>query len=291
MGMYRLESDEPLLAPVLIQALSGWVDAGSAGTLAAGHLARDGELVATFDSDALFDYRSNRPVLDISGAAMRELTWPEVTVRRTRLGSRDVLVLGGSEPDLAWKEYASSVLDLGLRLGVTELISMGAVPAATPHTRPTPVIATASKRELLDPNEPVLEGALRVPSAAVSVVDFRFSDAGIPTVGFWAQVPHYVAAVYHAGAAALVRRVARHLHIDVPVDDLEREAETQRRQLDEIVAARPEAQAFVDQLEQMAAEQEMPSGDELAAEFERYLRDQPGGGGNPFEEGGSSAPG
>ena len=255
MAIYEIQSDEPLAAPVLIQALSGWVDVGSAGTLAAARLAGDGELVATFDTDALFDYRSNRPVLDIYDASMKELAWPELTVRRASYGGRDLLVLTGTEPDLRWKDFASAVREVSLRLGVTQLISLGAVPAAIPHTVPTPVLATASDRSLLAVDIPVLAGAMRVPSAAVSVNDLYLSEAGIPTVGFWAQVPHYVAALYHAGAVALLRRTAEHLRIDIPIEDFEEEARNQRAQLDQIVDARPEAKAYVERLEQMADEQ------------------------------------
>jgi proteasome assembly chaperone (PAC2) family protein len=285
MAIYEIQSDESLAAPVLIQALSGWVDVGSAGTLAAARLAGDGELVATFDTDALFDYRSNRPVLDIYDASMRELAWPELSVRRASFGGRDLLVLTGTEPDLRWKEFASAVREVSLRLGIKQLISLGAVPAAIPHTIPTPVLATASDRSLLAEDIPVLAGAMRVPSAAVSVNDLYLSEAGIPTVGFWAQVPHYVAALYHAGAVALLRRTAEHLSIDIPIEDFEEEARNQRAQLDEIVDARPEAKAYVERLEQMADEQQVPSGEEIAAELERFLRETTDP--HPFEDGGS----
>lgn len=285
MTIYEIESEESLVAPVLIQALSGWVDVGSAGTLAAARLAGDGQLVASFDTDALFDYRTNRPVLDIHNASMKELAWPEVTVRRASFGGRDLLVLTGTEPDLRWREFASAVREVSLRLGVTQLISLGAVPAAIPHTVPTPVLATASDRSLLAGDVPVLEGLMRVPSAAVSVIDLDLSEAGIPTVGFWAQVPHYVAALYHAGAVALLRQTARHLRIEIPMDEFEEEARTQRSQLDEVVDARPEAKAYVERLEQMAAEQEVPSGEEIAAELERFLRETTDP--HPFEDGGS----
>jgi proteasome assembly chaperone (PAC2) family protein len=285
MAIYEIQSDESLAAPVLIQALSGWVDVGSAGTLAAARLVDDGELVATFDTDALFDYRTNRPVLDIYDASMKELAWPELSVRRASYGGRDLLVLTGTEPDLRWKEFASAVREVSLRLGVTQLISLGAVPAAIPHTIPTPVLATASDRSLLAKDIPVLAGAMRVPSAAVSVNDLYLSEAGVPTVGFWAQVPHYVAALYHAGAVALLRRTAEHLRIDIPIEDFEEEARNQRAQLDQIVDARPEAKAYVERLEQMADEQQVPSGEEIAAELERFLRETTDP--HPFDDGGS----
>jgi proteasome assembly chaperone (PAC2) family protein len=285
MAIYEIQSDESLAAPVLIQALSGWVDVGSAGTLAAARLVDDGELVATFDTDALFDYRTNRPILDIYDASMKELAWPELSVRRASYGGRDLLVLTGTEPDLRWKEFASAVREVSLRLGVTQLISLGAVPAAIPHTIPTPVLATASDRSLLAKDIPVLAGAMRVPSAAVSVNDLYLSEAGVPTVGFWAQVPHYVAALYHAGAVALLRRTAEHLLIDIPIEDFEEEARNQRAQLDQIVDARPEAKAYVERLEQMADEQQVPSGEEIAAELERFLRETTDP--HPFDDGGS----
>jgi proteasome assembly chaperone (PAC2) family protein len=277
---------EPVLeAPVLVAALTGWVDAGAAGTTCAEHLARGGELVARFDADALYDFRSQRPVLDIVDGAMKELTWPELTVRHVRVGPRDVLVLSGQEPDLSWQRFAREVLELALRLGVVGSVCVGAIPAAVPHTRPTPVLATASRRDLLEEGDRLPGGLLRVPGSAVNLVELVLGAHGIPSVGFWAQVPHYVTVPYPAAAVALVERVARFLGVPVPIEDLVEAARRQREQLDQAMAERPEMAAHVRRLEaMMPAVEEVPSGESIAAEIERFLREQREGRQGPLDD-------
>jgi predicted ATP-grasp superfamily ATP-dependent carboligase len=280
MALYTITDDLDLTEPVLMQALSGWVDAGGAGTDAAEFFAASGTVVAYFDSEALFDYRSNRPVLDFVDGAIQELRWPEVAIRFVSVGGRDVLVLSGVEPDLRWQEFSSSVGDVATHFGVTRLISVGAVPAAVPHTLEAPVMTTASAKELLT-GQRVPEGLLRVPGAAVSVVDHHFTQRGFETVGFWAQVPHYVTEPYKPAALALVAKVAEHLGLNVPMHDLQAAADEQRARLDETVASRPEARTYVQRLESMASAQ-FGLGDDVATEVERFLREV--GGDNPFGE-------
>ena len=291
MALYSLTSSIELSSPVLISAFAGWVDAASVATSAAQHIGGSGETIATFDSDELFVYRTNRPFVEIANATIKDIAWPEVLVRHSRLHGRDVLLLTGVEPDLRWKEFAVSVLELALRLGVTELISLGAISAAVPHTLAPPVLATASRSELLDEAERRPEGLLRVPGAAVNVVDQQLARHGLATMGFWAQIPHYVTSPYSPGVAALVERVARHLDVEIPVGALEEQGRAQRRHLDEIVAARPEAKAYVERLEGVAAQQQIPSGDEMAAEIERFLKEAAGGDQSPFDEDGPGAQG
>jgi hypothetical protein len=264
----------------MLQALSGWVDAGGAGTDSAVLLAGDGPIVADFDPDALFDYRSNRPVLDFVDGEIRDLQWPGISVRMRDAGAHDLLVLSGTEPDMRWQEFAASVFELAGRFSVTRLISIGAVPAAVPHTLESPVMMTASNKELLI-GQRVPEGILRVPSAAVSVVDHYFAEHGIETVGFWAQVPHYVNEPYKPAALALLSRVAGHLALDLDLDEWRADADEQRSRLDEMVSSRPEAKQYVERLETMASS-EFGLGDQIASEVERFLRDV--GGDNPFEE-------
>jgi PAC2 family len=280
MTLYRLTDDSIPRRPVLVQALSGWVDAGGAGTDAAEILAGEGSVIADFDPDTLFDYRSNRPILDIVDGQVRDLQWPAITVRKRDLGASDLLVLTGLEPDMRWQEYADSVFELAGRFSVTQLVSIGAVPAAVPHTLESPVMMTASNKELLI-GQRVPEGILRVPSAAVSVVDHHFVERGIETVGFWAQVPHYVNEPYKPAALALASRVAGHLALELDLNELRADADEQRSRLDEIVSSRPEAKQYVERLETMASS-EFGLGDQLASEVERFLRDV--GGDNPFED-------
>lgn len=280
MAIYRTTAEVTPRAPVLLQALSGWVDAGGAGTDAAALLAGSGPVIAEFDGDALFDYRSNRPVLDFVDGEIRDLQWPAITVRMADVGRHDLLVLTGTEPDMRWREFAASVLDLAKRFSVSQLISIGAVPAAVPHTLGAPVMMTASNKELLV-GQRVPEGILRVPSAAVSVVDHFLAENGFETVGFWAQVPHYVNEPYKPAALALLSRVAGHLALELDLDEWRADADQQRSRLDEIVSSRPEAKQYVERLETMASN-EFGLGDQIASEVERFLRDA--GGDNPFED-------
>ena len=280
MALYRMTDESIPRQPVLLQALSGWVDAGGAGTDAAAVLAGSGPVVAEFDPDALFDYRSNRPILDFVDGEIRDLQWPAITVHMRDIGARDLLVMTGTEPDMRWREFAESVFELAGRNSVTRLISIGAVPAAVPHTLEAPVMMTASNKELLI-GQRVPEGILRVPSAAVSVVDHYFAEHGLETVGFWAQIPHYVSEPYKPAALALLSRVAGHLGLDLDLDEWRADADEQRSRLDEIVSSRPEAKQYVERLETMASS-EFGLGDQIASEVERFLRDI--GGGNPFED-------
>jgi hypothetical protein len=189
-----------------------------------------------------------------------------------------VLVLVGPEPDYQWRAFATDVLDLCLRLGVTEWITLGAIPAAVPHTRSVPVFATASKDGLLRHGEEKGPGGLlRVPSAALSVVELTIAGAGVPAVGYFAQIPHYVGGAYTPGTLALVEHLERHLEISVPLGELPDEALAQRGRLDAAVEADPGTREYVEQLESAQGEERMPSGDELASEIERFLRTQQGG--------------
>lgn len=280
MTLYRLnEPIEALVAPALIGAFDGWIDAGGAATAFAEHMADDADVIATFDADALFDYRARRPTLDIVDGTLTHLTWPELTVRRKRIDGRDILVLAGPEPDYRWRDLSESILDIVLRLGVTEWVSLGGIPAAVPHTRPVHVFATASMPGLLHDDEEVgPAGLLRVPSAALSVLELAVSGTGIPSVGFYAQVPHYIGGQYSAATIALLEHVERHLGVTIPLGSLSDDARAQRARLDAAVAADDDTRAYLERLESLAEQERVPSGDELAAEIERFLRGETGDG-------------
>ncbi|HYI44496.1 MAG TPA: PAC2 family protein [Actinomycetota bacterium] len=277
-----LEEPTDSIAPALIVSFQDWVDAGQAGTTAARHIAEGGQVVARFDPDALFDFRSHRPVLDIVDGSPTRFEWPEMKLTRRRFPERDLFVLTGPEPDFKWKGFATSVLDLAVRFGIIEHVSLGAIPSAVPHTSATPVMMTASTKELMTGTASV-DGLLRVPAAAVSLVEWTMAKSGIPAVGFWAQVPHY-AAPYVAGSIALVRRVETHLTVTIGAGDLEEEDARQRVALQEIIAANPEAQEYVERLEGLVGEEQIPSSDNIGEEVERFLRNRPGEerGPNPF---------
>lgn len=273
--------DEPhdVTAPALLVSFEDWVDAGGAGTTAARHIAEGADVVARFDPDALYDYRSHRPVLDIVDGIPRRFAWPELELKRRRLPERDVFVLTGPEPDYRWRELAADVHELAVRLGVVQHVSLGAIPAAVPHTAPTPVMMTASDEELLRGGKPT-EGMLRVPAAAVSLVEWTMATNGIPAVGFWAQIPHY-ATPYAAGAVALVRRVEDHLSVTIGAGELEQQVAAQRAALEQIFSTNPEAQEHLGRLEGLVGEQEVPAAENIAEEVEKFLRNQRRGDGGP----------
>ncbi len=286
MALYRLEDAPDLEAPVIVAALEGWVDAGSAGTTAARELAGDGALVVTFDSDAIYDYRARRPTLDIVDGRPRSLDWPSLELRAVRIGERDLLVLTGPEPDYRWRELSAAVVEVAKRLGVVSWASMGAIPAAVPHTRPVPILATASKSGLLpDGIRQGPDGVLRVPSACLSVLELAAAAAGIPSVGFFAQVPHYVNATYPAASIALLNALGRYLEIDPPVGQLATRALERRNLLDAATASDDDTRSHVERLELLADEARLPEGDELIADIERFLRG--GGNGDDEPDGGS----
>lgn len=287
MAIYRLEDVPELDSPSIVAALEGWVDAGAAGTAAAGQLAEHGSLVATFDTDAIFDYRARRPTLDIVDGRPMKLAWPALELRAARIGERDLLVLTGPEPDYRWRELSDAVMEVAKRLGVVSWISLGAIPAAVPHTRPVPILATASAAGLLPEGiRQGPDGLLRVPAAALSVLELAASGNGFPAVGFFAQVPHYVNATYPAASIALLNAVGRQLGIDPPVGTLATRALERRNLLDAATANDEDTRAHVERLELLADESRLPAGDELIADIERFLREGgEEGGGEP--DGGS----
>ena len=283
MALYDLIYEpEDSVAPALIVTFEDWVDAGAAASTAARHISDGGDLIAAFRGDDIVDYRSHRPVLDIVDGTPKEFVMPSLTLMRRRLPERDVFVLTGPEPDFRWNEFAGDVLELAIRLGVVEHVSLGAIPAAVPHTAATPIMMTASSDELLRGATPN-QGLLRVPAAAVSLVEWTLAQNGIPAVGFWAQVPHY-AAPFAAGSIALIRRVESHLTVSIGAGSLEEDDQAQRQTLAQIFSGNPEAQEYLERLESMVGEQDIPSSENIAEEVERFLRNRGRGerGPNPF---------
>jgi proteasome assembly chaperone (PAC2) family protein len=275
-ALYELTDPGDLIAPVIVAAFDGWVDAGGAATSAAGQLAGDGDVLATFDADRLFDFRARRPTLEIRDGRLAELTWSELTLRRTTAGDRDVLVLAGAEPDFRWREFSADVVALAGRLGVAEWISLGTIPAAVPHTRPVPILGTASEPGRLRGVRPGPAGILRVPGAALSVVEMALTAAGTPAVGYFGQIPHYVSGPYPAAAIELLRAVGRHLDAEIDLGELEDEADKLRTRLNTAVAVDETTRTYVERLESMVDEERLPSGDELISQIERFLHDQGG---------------
>jgi PAC2 family protein len=274
-ALYKLDDPGPLNEPSLIVALDGWVDAGSAATTAATLIAAGGETVARFDADRVYDYRARRPTLDIVDGRLSELDWPEFRIRLVRPGGRDVLVLTAPEPDYRWPTLAAAVIDVARSLGVSQWISLGAIPAAVPHTRPVPILGTASRAGLLRGDiRPGPAGILRVPAALVSVLEMQAAKEGIDSVGYFAQVPHYVSGPYPAASAELLRAVERHIGIELDRGALVAEGEQLRTRLDAATAADENTRSYVERLESMVDEERLPAGDDLISEIEQFLRDQ-----------------
>jgi proteasome assembly chaperone (PAC2) family protein len=282
-ALIRFHDPGDLVAPTMVAAFDGWIDAGSASTTAADKVAGGGEEIASFDGDVLFDYRARRPTLEIIDGRLSELTWPQLVVKRAQLEDRDVLVLSGAEPDYRWKELAEAVVELVRRLDVAEWISLGAIPAAVPHTRPVPILGTESSQGLLRAEVRAgPDGLLRVPAATLSVLELAVSQAGIPAVGYFAQVPHYVSGPYPGAALALSQTVARHLGVELDLAELSDEARQLRTRLDAATAIDETTRSYVERLESMVDEERLPAGDDLIADIERFLRDR----GGPGEQGG-----
>ncbi|MEO5917945.1 MAG: PAC2 family protein [Candidatus Limnocylindrales bacterium] len=285
MAFYTVNPTEELVDPVVITAYDGWVDSGSAATTAAKLLAGTGRILVEFDADQLFDFRARRPVLEIQDGRLERLTWPALTMRVREIGKRSVIVLTGSEPDFHWRRYSTEVVELAKRFGVREWISLGAIPAAVPHTRAVPILGTASRPGLLRADVTAgPQGLLRVPAACLSVVDMAIAAAGISAVGYFAQTPHYVSGDYPGAAQELLRVVGRHLDIEPPIGDLADEARALRTRLDTAASLDEHTRSYVERLEGMVDESRQPVGDDLIADIERFLRDQGsemGGGGRP----------
>jgi hypothetical protein len=263
------------VAPALIVAFNGWVSAGGAGTATAEHVAADAIEVARFDSDLLYDYRVNRPILEFTEGIIDTIEWPSTVLRRRNVDGRDLLILTGPEPNWHWQAFGEAVADLAVELGVVHQVSLGGIPWAAPHTRPTIVVTTSSRRDLLADDANFPAGTLRVPASAASVIERATANRGIPTVGFWARVPHYVAGVYHPAVVTLVERVSRYLGVNLPLGTLVADAAEQRRHLDAALDEQPNIREIVARLEELYdASGEVASGAEIAAEIERYLRER-----------------
>ena len=262
----------------MIVAFDAWVDAGSAATTAATLLAEGAVPVAGIEADGLYDYRARRPTLHIDDGRLSSLDWPRLQVMRRRFPRRDVLLLSGPEPDYRWQELARELVMLAQDLEVSEWMTLGSIPAAVPHTRPVSILGIASADGLLKGGiEAGPIGSMQVPAAAVSVIDMAVAEAGIPTYGYFAQVPHYISGDYPAAAVALIRAAERHVGESITTAVLELQARSMAAKLDLAAAADDATQSYVDRLEAMSDEARLPSGDELIGEIERFLRERGAG--------------
>jgi predicted ATP-grasp superfamily ATP-dependent carboligase len=291
--LFQLTDDLPELGrPVLIQAITGFVDAGNATRLAREHLLStlEGRPIATFDIDQLLDYRSRRPTMTFVEDHWEHYEEPRLQLHLLRddAGS-PFLLLAGPEPDLYWERFTAAVIALVDRLDVRLTAGLNAIPMAVPHTRPTGLTAHATRRELITSYEPWLQ-RVQVPGSAGHLLEYRLGERGRDAVGFAAHVPHYVAqAEYPAAAELLLASVSRTTGLLLPTETLRSAAELVRADIDRQVAQNAEAGALVNALEEqydafqrgrdstnLLAEQSgpLPTADELAAELERFLAEQ-----------------
>ena len=277
--MYQRLAQPDVEQPVLLVAFDGWIDAGAAGTGALSWIVGDRPPFIRFDPDELFDYRDQRPMHELREGVIESFGWPEVTMTAVSGGERDLVVLTGTEPALRWRQFTEAVVELAGELHVSEVIGIGGIPWAVPHTRPVPVLTTASDLARIPESDDRPEGIIRVPAAISRAIEVELTSVGIPAMGFWARVPHYVGVEFHGAALALVHRISQHLGISIDVAGLAAEADAQRIHLDAITEARPDIASMVERLEAVV-DQELPaSGEDLASEIERFLRNRPSDGG------------
>ena len=289
--LFELVPDRPELdAPVLVQALDGFIDAGGGKRLAREHLLAtyDSQVVVRFDVDQLLDYRARRPAMLFVEDHWESYADPELAIHLLRdAAGVPFLLLAGPEPDVQWERFVEAVRMVVDRLGVRLTIGLNAIPMGVPHTRPTGVIAHGSRKELVASYEPWVN-AVQVPGTAGHLIEYRLGQAGYDAVGFAVHVPHYVAqAEYPAAAAALLAEVSKASGLSLPLEALEEAAATTRVAIDEQVAEAPEVAAVVQALEAqydafvsgrgaslLVDESNLPTADELGAELERFLAEQ-----------------
>jgi predicted ATP-grasp superfamily ATP-dependent carboligase len=290
-----VSSRPDLRRPVLIAAFRGWNDGGQGATLGGGYLAKQwgAESFAEIDSENFYDFQAVRPNVSLEDGLTRKLEWPSNTFLRAPIPGldRDAVILLGVEPNLRWKTYSGLVLELVQDLGVELVITLGSLLADVPHTRPAPVSAAASDPTLVE-ELGVEPSRYEGPTGIVGIVLDACRQAGLPAVSLWAAVPHYVSLAPSPRAAlALCRRLGELVGTDIDVAELEQAAEEYSEQVTEAVASDAETAAYVEELERrvdlMEAAEELPSGESLAAELTRFLRERE----QDDEDGGESAGG
>lgn len=282
-SLYELHVHRAPESPVLLLATESWVDAGFGAQAAIAQVLETipTDVIATFNTDSLLDFRSRRPIVRISDGVVEHLSWPEIQLRAGQdAAGKGLLALVGPEPDLAWHSFVRSVVDLTTQLGVRLVVSLGAYAAPVPHTRPVGLMAIATEA-VLAARVGVVAGSAEMPAGIQTALQEAFAAVDVPAIGVWARVPHYLAGIpYPAASAALVDAMATVTGLDLDAGQLHAAAGAMSGQIDEIIANSPEYAALVDRLETdvdtaggaVSDFSDLPSGDELAAELERFLR-------------------
>jgi proteasome assembly chaperone (PAC2) family protein len=295
MSELKVSERPELRHPVLVAAFRGWNDGGQGASLGAAYLAKhwNAARFAEIDPESFYDFQAVRPHVSLVEGQTRKIDWPDNAFFHARIpgSGRDAVLMLGIEPNLRWKTFAGLILELAGDLGVELVVTLGSLLADVPHTRPAPVTAAATDPALvaelgLEPSR--YEG----PTGIVGVVHDACREAGIPSVSLWAAVPHYVSLAPSPRAAlSLVRRFGELLRVDVDVRELEQAAEEYSEQVSEAVSTDADTAAYVSELEQRVdelvdEEGEIPSGETLAAELTRFLRER-----EEQDDGGSGAEG
>lgn len=302
--LFELQPDPPELGrPLLLHALEGFVDAGSAVQLAAAHLldTLEHEVLATFDVDQLYDYRSRRPVMTFDQDHWEDYEGPRLLVHRVLdAAGTPFLLMTGPEPDMQWERFVAATRRLVQQLGVRLTVGLNAIPMAVPHTRPVGITAHGSRPELIAGYSPWLQ-TVKVPGSAAHLLEHRLAQLGHDSAGFAVHVPHYLAqAELPAAAEALVDAVARISGLSLPTQALTAAGEVTRADIDAQVAQSEEVAAVVRALEQqhdaflagrdrsLLAEgaTPLPTADELGAELERFLAEHDGPASGPADTAG-----
>jgi proteasome assembly chaperone (PAC2) family protein len=276
--------DRPKLrSPALVVAFKGWNDAGEAATAALTFLIESFEAtqVAWIDPEDFYDFTAVRPMVRLSEGRTRVIEWPDNRFHAARIAGaeHDLILFQGVEPSLRWRGFNKLLIDTARELGAERVITLGALLADVPHSRPVPMTGIASNQELVQRlgfERSTYEG----PTGIVGVLHHACAEAGIPSVSLWASVPHYVAAAPNPKAAlALIRSFEGVLGVAVEARDLEESAEDYERQVSAAVASDPDVKSFVERLEQSMDEalddappERIPSADTIARDFQRFLR-------------------
>jgi proteasome assembly chaperone (PAC2) family protein len=271
-----------LRAPAMVCAFQGWNDAGDAASSAVSFLASSlqARRFARIDSEEFYDFQTNRPSVQFNDENEREIVWPAVEVLEASAprAPRDLVLVQGVEPSLRWRTFTAHIVELAEALGVQVVVSLGALLGDVPHTRPVSMSGHATDPALME--RLGMQGSTyEGPTGIVGVLHAACAQAGLPSASLWAGVPHYVAAAANPKAAlALLRRVEGLIGVSVDVSELESAAADYERQVGLAVQSDPDIQAFVERLEQAAESdddvvaEDVPSGDMLAREFQRFLR-------------------
>jgi proteasome assembly chaperone (PAC2) family protein len=278
----RIDHLPELTRPIMVAAFRGWNDGAQAASLAAGYLAKTwgAERFAEVDPENFFDFQATRPHVSLEEGLTLRIDWPETAFYHARPEGldRDIVLLLGIEPNLRWRTFTELVVGLARDLGIELLITLGALLADVPHTRSAPVTGSASDKELVE-RLGLSASRYEGPTGIVGVIHDVCGKSGIPSASLWAAVPHYVSLTPSPrGALALCERLGSVLGIEIEADELEEAARNYEEQVSEAVASDEETAAYVDELErrsdQLEDATELPSGDALAAELTRFLKER-----------------